>query len=187
MEEKVCPVWVGYLLASPIRKLFQNPDKILSPYIEEGNTAIDIGCAMGFFSLPLAKMVGPHGNVICVDIQEKMLSKLRKRAKKAGLSKRIETRVCDNKTLGISDLKESVDFVLAFSVVHEVSNIQDFFSEINYSLKQNGKLLISEPSGHVTKEGFEKSMEIALQKGFEIVEKSKISKSYSVLLKKLNL
>jgi len=58
MAEKVCPVWVGYLLASPIRKLFQNPPKILSPYVENGMKVLDIGCVMGFFSLPLARMVG---------------------------------------------------------------------------------------------------------------------------------
>ena len=27
MAEHVCPVWVGYLLASPLRKLIQNPRK----------------------------------------------------------------------------------------------------------------------------------------------------------------
>ena len=43
MAEKVCPIWVGYLLASPVRRLFQNPDKILGPYIEDGITVLDIG------------------------------------------------------------------------------------------------------------------------------------------------
>jgi len=62
MAEKVYPVWVGYLLASPIRKLFQNLHKILGHYIEKGMKVLDVGCAMGFFSLPLAGMVGPMGN-----------------------------------------------------------------------------------------------------------------------------
>ena len=66
-EEHVCPVWVGYLLASPVRKLIQNPKKLLSPYVEEGMTVLDAGCAMGFFSLPMARMVGPNGKVICGD------------------------------------------------------------------------------------------------------------------------
>ncbi len=76
MAGNVCPHWVGYLLASPLRRLFQNPHKILGPYVEAGMTALDIGCAMGFFSLPLARMVGETGKIVCVDVQEKMLSSL---------------------------------------------------------------------------------------------------------------
>jgi len=57
-EHHLCPVWIGYLLASPVRKLSQNPRKILGPYVNEGMTVADIGCAMGFFSLPLAKQSG---------------------------------------------------------------------------------------------------------------------------------
>jgi len=51
MAKRVCPVWVGYLLASPIRKLFQNPQRILSPYVENGMKVLDVGCAMGFFKI----------------------------------------------------------------------------------------------------------------------------------------
>lgn len=36
MAEQVCPVWIGYFLLSPLRKLFQNPNKILSPYVKDG-------------------------------------------------------------------------------------------------------------------------------------------------------
>ena len=56
MSEKVFPVWVGYLLASPVRKLFQNLQKILSPSVEDGMKVYDIRCAMEFLSLPLARM-----------------------------------------------------------------------------------------------------------------------------------
>jgi len=51
MAEHRCPVWVGYFLASGLRKLLQNPVKILSPYVKRNMTVLDIGCAMGFFSL----------------------------------------------------------------------------------------------------------------------------------------
>ena len=68
MAEKVCPVWVGYLLASPLRKLFENPRKILSQYVKEGMKVLDIGCAMGFFSLPLAQMVGSNCEKLAIYI-----------------------------------------------------------------------------------------------------------------------
>ena len=69
MAEHICPWWVGYLLVCPIRRWFQAPDKILSPYITEGMTVLDIGPAMGFFTIPAARMVGYSGKVIAVDVQ----------------------------------------------------------------------------------------------------------------------
>ncbi|QTA83790.1 SAM-dependent methyltransferase domain-containing protein [Desulfonema limicola] len=64
MSKRVCPIWIGYLLLNPIIKLYQNPEKILSPYVSEGMTVLDMGCAMGYFSLPLARMVGTGGKVM---------------------------------------------------------------------------------------------------------------------------
>ena len=84
MPERPCPIWLGYLLASPIRKFGQNPLTILRPNVSEGMRVLDVGCAMGFFSLPLAQMVGPAGRVYCVDMQERMLTVLGRRAEVLG-------------------------------------------------------------------------------------------------------
>ena len=145
MAEKVCPVWVGYLLASPVRRLFQNPDKILSPYVEDGMTVLDIGCAMGFFSLSAAKMVGPNGKVICMDIQEEMIKSLRKRALKAGVTDRIETRICTQNSLELDDMAEQIDFAFAIAVAHEIPDVSGFFSETYKTLKPGHKFLVIEP------------------------------------------
>jgi ubiquinone/menaquinone biosynthesis C-methylase UbiE len=187
MAEKVCPVWVGYFLASPIRKLYQNPKKILGPYVREGMKILDIGCAMGFFSLPLAEMVGCNGRVICVDIQEKMIRSLEKRAQKAGLSDRIETRLCKNNSLGLDDFKGEIDFALASAVVHEVSDVSGFFSEIQKTIKPTGKFLVVEPKGRVSKKDFETTVSIAEQNGFEVIDSPQIRRSRIVLLGKKTL
>src|SRR5512139_1307428 len=97
----VCPVWVGYLLANPVRALVQDPKKILGPHIAPGMRVLDIGCAMGFFSLPLARLVGPGGGVVCVDLQQTMLDSLARRARRANLLDRIEIRRCDADSLRI--------------------------------------------------------------------------------------
>jgi predicted methyltransferase len=65
---RVCPWWIGYLLASPIRKLAQDPKGILSPLVSEGMTVVEPGPGMGFFTFELAKLIGPSGRVIAVDI-----------------------------------------------------------------------------------------------------------------------
>jgi hypothetical protein len=43
MAYRVCPWWIGYLLASPLRCwLGQDPIKILSPYVREGMTVLEL-------------------------------------------------------------------------------------------------------------------------------------------------
>jgi len=184
MAEHVCPVWVGYLLASPLRKLLQNPRKILGPHVRKNMSVLDVGCAMGFFSLPLARLVGPGGTVICVDFQEKMLTSLRKRAEKAGLDERIETRLCRRDSLDLDDLSGRIDFALAFAVVHEVPDPARLFSEIHEAMKPTAGVLVAEPKGQVSAEEFETSISIAEQNGFERIERPRIRRGNAILLAK---
>ena len=138
-KKHVCPVWVGYLLASPIRRLFHNPHKILQPYIEQGMTVIDIGCAMGFFSIPMARMVGEEGKVVCVDLQKEMLKKLEKRVIRKKLFSRFKLLHCRNNSLCIDKYKESIDFALAFAVAHEVADVSLFFKTDIFGLEKKRK------------------------------------------------
>ncbi len=184
MADHVCPVWIGYLLVSPLRKIFQNPDKILSPYVQEGMKVMDIGCAMGFFSLPMARMVGPGGRVICVDIQRKMLSALKKRAEKANVAQRIEVRLSSRDSFCINDLKGKIDFIIASAVAHELPDPLLLFSDTRQVLAQKGKFLLTEPAGHVSKENFKITVSTARSKGFEIIQWPRIRHSHSVLFGK---
>ncbi len=184
MAEHVCPVWVGYLLVNPIRKLFQNPKKLLGQHVTDGMTALDIGCAMGFFSLPLAEMVGAQGKVICVDIQENMIRSLEKRAHKAGLSDRIETRLCGQDSLGLDDVTGKIDFALAVAVVHEVPDAGSFYSEIYGAVKPGGRFLVAEPKGHVSKADFDATVSLAEQTGFNVLNRSLAFSDRAALLQK---
>jgi ubiquinone/menaquinone biosynthesis C-methylase UbiE len=184
MAEHICPWWLGYFLASPLRKLIQDPVSILSPYVREGMTVLDVGSAMGFFSLPLAKLVGPNGKVICVDLQEKMIASLKKRITKAGFSQRMETRVCSKDSLKIEDLADSVDFSLAFALVHEVPDQQVLFRQIGQVLKPGHCLLVAEPSGHVSREAFDRTIALATENGFETDGAVSIRRSHASLLRK---
>ena len=184
MAEHVCPVWVGYLLASPLRKLFHSPREILGPYVKEGMTVLDVGCAMGFFSLPLAQLVGPDGKVICVDLQEKMVSSLGQRARRAGLGDRIETHVSRKDSLGLDQLRDEIDFALLFAVVHEVPDPSRLFSEIHRMLKPMGRALLVEPKGRASSKGFETSVSIAVQNGFAVAQEPAIKRTHAALLSK---
>ena len=184
MAAHVCPVWAGYFLASPLRKIFQNPDKILSAYVKEGMNVLDIGCAMGFFSLPMARMTGSGGRVICVDIQRRMLSSLKKRAEKAGMASRVEIRLCNRDSFCIGDLKGKIDFIIASAVAHELPDLPLFFSETREVLTQEGKFLLTEPSGHVSRENFRSTVSTAEARGFKIIKRPRIKRSHTVLLGK---
>jgi ubiquinone/menaquinone biosynthesis C-methylase UbiE len=176
----ICPVWVGYIMASPLRKWQQDPYKILSLYISEGMKILEIGPAMGFFSLPMAKMTGNSGTLYCVDIQEKMLSRLHQRAVKAGVDKVIEMRIAGADSLNISDLKDTINFTLLANVVHEVPEKKKLFSEITGSMKQKSTLLFIEPKGHVNQIMWEKSISTAQDCGLQVVREPIISGSRAV-------
>jgi ubiquinone/menaquinone biosynthesis C-methylase UbiE len=162
-----------------LRKLIHDPEKILRPYVAEGNTALDLGPGMGYFSIPLARMVGEEGKVIAADVQPEMLKVLQKRAKKAGVEHQMIPHLCKNDSLG---LNTRVDFVLAFWMVHEVPDQLVFFKEIKSLLKPSGKFLLSEPILHVNQARYEETIKTAESVGFALEEKPKISLSRSALL-----
>ncbi len=184
MNTHVCPWYIGYLLASPLRRLVQNPEAIIKPYVTPGIKILEVGPGMGFFTLPMARIVGQGGLVVCVDIQEKMLASLRRRAVRAGLSNRIEARLCAETSLQIDNLSETIDFSLAYAVVHEVQDPTRLFREIFASLKKGGSLLLSEPKGHVTAKDFENTLSIARSSGFQQTGTPIIKRSHSAVLVK---
>lgn len=184
MAGRVCPPWVGYFLLNPLRKLLENPNKILGQFVREGMTVLEPGCGMGYFTLPLARMVGPEGRVVAVEIQAKMLSVLERRARRAGLLDRIELRQAGAERLCVEDLGGEVDFAAAFHVVHEIPDQSSFFTEVWETLKPGSKLLIVEPRGHVSQDQFEQTLAAAENVGFEHESvPSKMSRRSAVLTK----
>ena len=182
MANHVCPWWLGYFLVSPLRRLWQPPEKILAPFVGEGMTVLEPGCGMGFFTLDLARMVGPNGRVVAVDLQEKMLAGLRRRAARAGLLGRIDVRVAQANRLGITDLAGQVDVAFALHVVHEVPDAGAFLAEIAATLKPDGRLLFVEPHGHVSESAFGASLAMAERAGFRIVNRPTIRRDPAALL-----
>jgi ubiquinone/menaquinone biosynthesis C-methylase UbiE len=183
-KKHVCPWWIGYFLLIPIRRFAQSPRKILTPFVRDGMTVLEVGPGMGFFSLTLARMVGGSGKVICVDVQDKMLEKLKGRAQKAGLDDRITTIQAANNSLRIDAYANGVDFALAFAVVHEVPDEGSLFEQVSRSMKPGALLLFSEPTGHVTEDDFRTSIELACSKGLEEETTLHIMRSHSILLRK---
>jgi ubiquinone/menaquinone biosynthesis C-methylase UbiE len=182
---RVCPVWLGWLLASPIRKLVQNPRKILASHVREGMKALDVGPGMGYFSLSIAEFVGRAGQVVCVDVQEGMLRRLRARARRAGVGDRVATRLASEDSLCLRDLDGTFDFALAFAVAHEVPDRHRLMQEIRAALKPGASFLLAEPVGHVDAAAFADTVGLAKDAGMEMVEAPVIARSRSALFRPL--
>ncbi len=182
MNAHVCPWWLGGLLASPIRKLWQDPERILAPHVREGMTVLEPGPGVGFFTLELARRVGPGGRVVAVDLQPRMLAGLRRRAERAGLLARIETRVASDGSLGVADLAGAVDFVLLFAVVHEVPDRARLFAELRATLAPGAAVLVAEPSGHVKAPEFEAELALAERAGLRRAPGPAIARSRTAVL-----
>ncbi len=177
-QKLVCPWWLCFTFDNALRKLLHNPKAILDPYIKAGDNVIDIGAGMGYFSIPLARLVGPSGHVTAIDIQPRMLSALAKRAQRSGVSERITTHLASQESLGPHP---KADFILAFWMAHEVPDQRRFLTEVCELLRPEGLFLLVEPLLHVPKRSFLQTLGMAEGIGFSIREHPRIRLSHSAL------
>lgn len=176
--QHVCPWWFGYSFDNSLRPFLHDPVAILGNFVSAGQTVVDIGCGLGYFSLALARLVGPSGKVIAVDVQSQMVQRARRRAERHGLVDRIDFRTCAPDRLGITG---PVDFALAFWVVHEVAKPKGLLCEVRSFLQPQGRLLISEPKGHVSAARFAETIKLARLEGYDVAEGPLVRFSRSVV------
>lgn len=180
MHEPLCPAWLSFTLTNVFRRMAHDPARILGPFVREGGTVLDIGCGPGFFTVPMARLVGARGLVVAVDIQPKMLEKARRRAERAGVVGRVRLHLAGKDSLG---LKEKVDFALAFWMAHEVDDLRRFFGEVLEAMKPGGLLLLVEPLRHVGPRRYEEIVAAAVSAGFEAGEAVAVRLSRAVVLR----
>lgn len=176
----VCPAEHAGWLTTPFRRLITDPKRILRGLVAPGDTALDLGCGPGYFTVPLARMVGDDGRVIAVDVQQAMLDRLRTRADRAGVAARITLHRCPAGTLGLNGTR--ADFALAFWMVHEVPDEARFYLEVHDLLRDGGRVLVVEPAGHVPEERFTRSLDAAHAAGFTTLGRPRVAFSRAALL-----
>ena len=177
----VCPWWLCRSFDNPLRRLFQDPEKILEPHAKPGFTVIDVGPGMGYFTIPLLRLVGSGGKVVALDIQKRMLNALRQRAERAGLSGNLTTHLGNP---GDQAMPDNADFVLIFWMIHEVPDQRAFLSDLGACLRPGGRMLIVEPHLHVRAEKFRSTLDAAEQVGLRLTDRPGISLSRSALFTK---
>jgi ubiquinone/menaquinone biosynthesis C-methylase UbiE len=174
----VCSHKIGFMLDNWFRRVIQNPKKVVGEYIQRGNTVIDMGCGPGFFSIDMARMVGEEGMVIAVDLQEHMLSKVRKKAGKHGTLGQMTFHQCESDIIG---LNTKADFILAYYMIHETPDPGAFLAEMRTMLKEMGRLLVVEPKFHVSQKKFESLLKVAEKAGLKALDFPKGKGGRSVL------
>lgn len=167
---RICPAGRSGYLESRLRSLVQNPEKILRPYIKTGMRVLDMGCGPGFFTIPMACLVGEKGCVVACDLQLDMLNKAADKIYDTEIRDRIVFHQSGETSIGLS---APFDFVLGFYVVHELPDQKAFFAEIADLISGGGKFLMVEPPVHVSRKDFDRSVEIAVKSGLILKQKLK--------------
>jgi len=112
--------------------------------VQPGQTVCDMGCGNGFYTLELARRVGPQGLVYAVDIQPEMLRMLAERAAAEGLD---NIRPMLGTPIDPRLPAAAVDMVLCVDVYHEFSHPEEMLARIRASLKPRGRLVLAEFRG----------------------------------------
>lgn len=172
---------------------FLRPEEIIQQInIRQGEKIADFGCGAGYFTIPLARLIGEDGEIYALDILETALESVQSKAKTEGIFN-IKTSRCNLEELNGSKLEDSsVDLVLVANILFQSSKKIDIIKEARRVLKPKGKMVVidwkpNQPMGPsedliVSKEEIEK---ISKDQGFELEKEFPVDKyHWGIIFKK---
>jgi len=176
-------------LDSPQRRVFLNSENILKRIqVKPQMKVADVGCGTGFFTIPMAKIVGDKGKVFAIDIQEKMIAILNEKIQKLKI-KNVETLVSTEENIPLPN--ESVDLAFMASVLHELDSYATV-KEICRFLKPQGVLAVLEWKKEESPSEFgppiwerltpDQTREIVEKMGFEVKDISLIGEYHYLVI-----
>ncbi len=126
-------------LSSPARDAWQKPDQVVAALgLKAGETACDIGSGPGYFTLRLARAVGPSGSVYAIDVEARMLQALRERLERARVRNVAPV-------LALSDdpllPPGACDVVLVVNTYHLFPSRAGYLRRLRQSLKTGGRVV----------------------------------------------
>jgi ubiquinone/menaquinone biosynthesis C-methylase UbiE len=136
-------------LDRPEREAEEAPSLLIKALkLRPGMNVADIGAGTGALSFPMAKQVGPKGNVFAVEIQPELLEIIRDRAKKQGVTnvKTVLGNVTDPRLSA-----NSMDLMLLVDVYHEFDHPREMVTNMIRGLKKGGRLVFVEYRGRIRK------------------------------------
>jgi SAM-dependent methyltransferase len=126
------------LLEPPDREAWQKPDQVMDAlHVADGTTVADLGAGGGWFTIRLARRVGPNGRVYAVDVQRLMKEAIERRVQREGLGN-VKTILGDEKDPGLP--QNSVEAVLIVDAFHEMADPVVLLRNVARALKQHGRI-----------------------------------------------
>lgn len=168
-------------LLSAERHALLDPERFLDQLdVREGMTVADLGAGPGFFTLPLARRVGPAGTVYATDVSPEMLEVLASR----GLPAQVHTVLAEESRFDIPD--RSVELALLAFVLHEVAHPEAFLAEVQRILRSAGRLVVLEWKPQEEEKGpplhervsVERTTELLAAAGFDVIERGEANASH---------
>jgi ubiquinone/menaquinone biosynthesis C-methylase UbiE len=127
---------------APSREVWQRPDDIVAALgLTPGSRVVDVGAGDGFFTVRLARAVGPSGRVLAVDVEPKMLEALKQLTQKEKLP---NVDVIQGEPNDPHLEPNSVDAVLIVNAYHEMREHGAMLAHIRKALRPKGRLVIVE-------------------------------------------
>ena len=136
------PEFLADIIDNPWRRRLQPPDETAVRHgIQPGMTVLDIGPGNGTYTIAAAHRVGPAGKVFAIDIEPRMIDRVRQNAAAAGVEN-IDARVADVYDMPFDD--ELFDVITMIAVIGEIPEPDRALAECYRVLKSSGTLAISE-------------------------------------------
>lgn len=122
---------------------FLNPQTVLNQLdIKASYQVAHFGCGHGYFTIPMAQMVGKDGRIFAIDILNEALIEVEVRAEQSGLTN-IETLKGNLEVPGGSKLPfDAMDIVLLANILFQSQKKSDIIKEARRVLKPGGELII---------------------------------------------
>ena len=126
------------LLEAPDRDIWQHPDQVMDELaVAEASTVADIGAGSGWFTIRLARRVGPNGTVYAEDVQSEMLAAISRRVTAEGLLN-VKTVLGQESDPRLP--AKALDAVLMVDAYHEIEDRVTFLRNLAKALKPQGRL-----------------------------------------------
>lgn len=169
-------------IESAIAVKFINPQEIINEAeVPAGAIVADFGCGSGYFSIPVAQIVGEEGIIYSLDILPQALEEVQSKAKSLGLTNIILKRVNLENENGSGFGKEELDWVIMKDVLFQNKKKSNIIREAYRVLKPGGKALVMEWNSKDSSVGPDKNVRIPEKELLELVGEEKF-----VLDKKIN-
>jgi predicted methyltransferase len=126
------------LLEAPDRELWQRPDRIMDTLgVADGSKVADIGAGSGWFTIQLARRVGPQGVVYAQDVQQEMLNAIQRRVQFEGL---LNVRTVLGRGSDPRLPATNLDAVLMVDLYHEIEDPVEMLGHLAGAIKPQGRI-----------------------------------------------